>query len=575
MQKTQKILVTAALPYANGSIHLGHLVEYIQSDIWVRWQKLQNKNTIFVCGDDAHGTPIMISAQKLGISPEELVAKVKIEHETDFRDFLIEFDNYYTTHSPENQELAETIYEKLRANGDIETKSIEQAFDEKANMFLPDRYVKGICPRCKAKDQYGDNCEVCGATYSTTDLIDPISTITNTTPIRKSSMHYFFKLENYAEMLKNWIGDKKHLQPEIANKLKEWLDSGLKSWDISRDAPYFGFKIPDTENKYFYVWLDAPIGYMASFKNLCAKKTELNFAEYWQKENATELYHFMGKDIVYFHSLFWPAMLEGSGFRKPTSIFVHGYLTINGQKMSKSRGTFITARDYLKMGLNPEYLRYYYAAKLSNSIDDIDLNFTDFANRVNSDLVGKVVNIASRTAGFINKNFAGKLAKNLDNLELFNEFIAATEEIAKNYENLNYNAAMREIMALADKANKYVDDKKPWVLAKDTATLAEVQNVATMGLNLFRLLILFLKPVLPKMASDTESFLKIPPLNWNDLKTPLLDHEIGAFTPLMQRVDVKSIQETTYLNSIPEMQQSLKKGSETPTKKCSKNLAWE
>ena len=533
----RKILVTAALPYANGPVHLGHMLEHIQTDIWVRFQKLQGNNCVFVCGDDAHGTPIMIAARKLGVTPEELIAETKKSHESDFSGFNIAFDNYYTTHSSENRELAEMIYNRLKANGDIMTETIEQAYDPEAKMFLPDRFIKGTCPKCKTPDQYGDNCEACGATYSTSDLIDPISTVSGSVPIKKSSEHLFFRLSNYEQMLKDW--GKKSLQSEIANKLNEWFVVGLKPWDISRDEPYFGFAIPDSPGKYFYVWLDAPIGYIASFKNLC-EKTNLNFSEYWEKESETELYHFLGKDIIYFHALFWPAMLEGAKLRTPTKIFTHGYLTINGEKMSKSRGTFVLAKDYLEH-LNPEYLRYYLAAKSNNSIDDIDLNFDDFSKRVNSDLVGKVVNIASRCAGFINKNFAGKLAAKLDNEKLFSELSSQAKVIAELYEKRDYNNAIRHIMVLADRANQYIDEKKPWSLAKLNQQDPEVQNICTMGINLFRLLIIYLKPVLPKMAADSEEFLNINSLTWNDHQKPLLDHKLAEFEPLMQRVDPEKI----------------------------------
>jgi len=531
----RKILVTAALPYANGPLHLGHMLEHIQTDIWVRWQKIQGNSCIFICGDDAHGTPIMLSARQQGITPEELIAKSKLEHQADFAGFYIDFDNYYTTHSPENRELANTIYSRLKQNGDIEIKTVEQAYDPVANMFLPDRFVKGICPRCKAKDQYGDNCEVCGATYTTADLIDPVSVVSNVKPVQKSSEHIFFMLNKYTAMLQKWTHDDKHLQPEIKNKLKEWFNIGLKPWDISRDAPYFGFEIPDAPGKYFYVWLDAPIGYIASFQQLC-KRNGLNFDTYWDEGSDTELYHFVGKDIIYFHALFWPAMLFGAKFRTPSSVFVHGYLTVNGQKMSKSRGTFILVSDYLKQ-FNPECLRYYFAAKLNAGIDDIDLNFADFAQRVNSDLVGKVVNIASRTANFINKYFAGKLASELTNQTLFDNFIAEGNKLAISYENRDFSNAMRQIMALADHANQYIDEQKPWALAKQNPHDPLIQQVCTMGLNLFRILMLYLKPVLPKMALEVEKFLQIEPLMWSDLNKPLLDHNIAEFKPLLQRID--------------------------------------
>jgi len=537
----RKILVTSGLPYANGPLHLGHLLEYVQTDIWVRWQKMSGNDCIYVCGEDAHGTPIMLSAKKANLSPEEFISTIKKQHERDFADFYINFDNFYTTHSEENQELAIDIYKKLQTNDDIEQKTIEQLYDPSAQMFLPDRFVKGTCPRCRAENQYGDSCEVCGATYSPTELINPISAISETQPIKKSSLHYFFKLEKYLETLKNWMSQA--LAPEIVNKLNEWFAVGLKPWDISRDAPYFGFKIPDTENKYFYVWLDAPIGYIASFKNLCSHK-KLDFDAYWKDPDTTELYHFVGKDIIYFHALFWPSILTSAGLRKPTAIFTHGFLTVNGQKMSKSRGTFITARNYLDK-LNPEYLRYYLAAKLNNRIDDLDFNLDDFVARVNSDLVGKVVNIASRCAGFINKNFNGQLAANCDEPKLFNAFSAAAEVIGNAYENREYSNAVRTIMSLADRANQYIDEKKPWALNKLDPTNPEILQICTVGLNCFRLLILYLKPILPKMAEETEHFLNIAPLTWDDRKTLLLAHKINSFKPLMLRVDLEKARELT------------------------------
>jgi len=546
-----KILVTTALPYANGPIHLGHMVEHIQADIWVRWKKLCGYNCIFICGDDAHGTPIMLSAKQHHMTPEELIAINKKQHEQDFAAFNISFDNYYTTHSPENKELAEEIYRKLQANNDIEIRLVTQAYDPIANIFLPDRFVRGTCPRCHAVNQYGDNCEVCGATYSPSDLTDAISVISGSVPIEKSSEHYFFRLEKYTEMLQQWTASGS-LQPAIANKLQEWFIQGLKQWDISRDAPYFGFPIPGTQDKYFYVWLDAPIGYMASFKNLCARRSDLVFGEYWNKKSNTELYHFIGKDIVYFHSLFWPALLASSGFRLPTNIFVHGYLTVNNQKMSKSRGTFILARDYLNSGLNPEYLRYYFAAKLDHSINDIDFNLIDFTQRVNSDLIGKVVNIASRCAGFINKHFNHQLAATLDNPSLFEHFQTSDTAISDAYQQLEYNTAVRLIMGLADKVNQYIDEKKPWQLMKLSQSATEVQSICTMGLNLFRLLMLYLKPILPQMAQAAEQFLNIKkPLQWSDRVQPLLNHTINDFQPLMLRVAVEKIDTLTAATGTP------------------------
>ena len=541
-QNAKRILVTTALPYANGPIHLGHMLEEVQADIWVRWQKLCGNDCIFVCGDDAHGTPIMLSAKQQGITPEELISVIQQQHEKDFTAFYIGFDNYYTTHSPENQELVTLIYKKLQENGDIEIKNVNQAYDEVANMFLPDRFIKGTCPRCKAIDQYGDNCEVCGSTYSPADLIDAVSVISGTKPTYKNSEHYFFRLDKYVDVLQQWL-QSGTVQAEIRNKMREWFDQGLKAWDISRDAPYFGFPIPGTKDKYFYVWLDAPIGYMASFKKLCERRKDLDFSAYWQEDAKAELYHFVGKDIIYFHSLFWPAILESSQLRKPTGIFVHGYLTVNGQKMSKSRGTFILANDYIQSGLNPEYLRYYFAAKLNGSIDDIDLKLDDFVQRVNSDLVGKVVNIASRCAGFISKYFANQLSSRLDDDALFAFFQDGAEAITQAYEKLDYSAAVRLIMNLADKANQYIDEQKPWQLVKQADALSKVHTVCTMGLNLFRLLIIYLKPILPKMVADAESFLNIKPLRWNDHKQALLNHSIKQFQPLMQRVDVAKVNE--------------------------------
>ncbi len=534
----RKILITSGLLYANGPLHLGHILEQTQTDIWVRWQKLQGHDCTYICGDDAHGTPIMISAQKQNITPEQLITEVKISHEQDSAGFLIGFDNYYTTHSQENREITNMVYQRLKQNDDIETKTIQQAFDESANMFLPDRFIKGTCPHCGAHDQNGDNCENCGATYAPTDLINPISIISGKCPIQKMSEHYFFLLDKYATILKAW--GQKSLQPEIINKLNEWFDLGLKPWDISRDSPYFGFEIPDRPGKYFYVWLDAPLGYIASFKNLCTRK-KIDWEEYWRAGSNTELYHFVGKDIIYFHALFWPAILESANLRKPTSVFTHGYLTINGQKMSKSRGTFILASDYLKH-LDPEYLRYYYAAKLGNGIDDIDLNFTDFMQRVNSDLVGKVVNIASRSAGFINKNFDGMLANNLAAPELFAASLEFAEKIAEFYEKRDFNNAVRHIMQVADLANQYIDEKKPWSLNKQNPLDPAIQNICTMSLNLFRLLMIFLKPILPKLVPQAEEFLQVAPLTWESRKTPLLNHKIAEFKPLMQRIDIKNIE---------------------------------
>ena len=525
------MLVSSALPYANGSIHIGHLVEYIQTDIWVRFQKLRGHECYYVCADDAHGSPIMLSAEQAGVTPEQLINKARQEHEQDFMDFFIGFDNYHSTHTDENQFFANLIYTRLRDGGHITSRTIKQFYDPEKEMFLPDRFIRGECPFCHAGDQYGDSCENCDRTYSPTDLIKPFSAISGATPVEKESEHFFFKLPDFEQMLKEWTSS--NLQSETANKLNEWFESGLQEWDISRDAPYFGFEIPDQPGKYFYVWLDAPIGYLASFKNLC-EKTDLDFDAYTRPDSETEMYHFIGKDIMYFHTLFWPAMLHGAGFRKPTNVFVHGFLTVNGKKMSKSRGTFINARTYLNH-LNPEYLRYYFAAKLSNKVEDIDMNLDDFALRVNSDLVGKVVNIASRCASFINKRFDGQLSSSLAKPELFNK--VANAGIAELYESREYSKAMREIMLLADEANQYIDENKPWVLIKEEGREKEVQDVCSMALNLFRLLIIYLKPVLPVTAVKVEEFLNIDPLTWQDLNEPLLDHKIDKFKPLMTRVE--------------------------------------
>ncbi|QDF75695.1 MULTISPECIES: methionine--tRNA ligase [Shewanella] len=534
----RKILVTSALPYANGPIHLGHMLEYIQTDIWARFQKLRGHECHYICADDAHGTPIMLKAQQLCMAPEEMIAQVQKEHQQDFADFNIQFDNFHSTHSDENRELASEIYLKLRDGGYIKSKTISQLFDPEKSMFLPDRFVKGTCPKCKSVDQYGDNCDSCGATYSPTDLIDPKSAVSGATPVMKETEHFFFDLPAFEEMLKEWTRSGS-LQQEMANKLGEWFDQGLQQWDITRDAPYFGFEIPDAPGKFFYVWLDAPIGYMGSFKNLCNKRSDLSFDEFWAKDSTAEVYHFIGKDIVYFHSLFWPAMLEGAGYRKPNSVYAHGYVTVNGAKMSKSKGTFIKARTYLD-NLNPEYLRYYYAAKLSSRIDDLDLNLEDFAQRVNSDLVGKLVNLASRTAGFISKRFDGKLAKVADT-SLSETFLAKADTIAEFYETREFGKAMREIMALADIANAYVADAAPWQLVKQEDKQEEAHQVCSNALNLFRILVTYLKPVLPKLAQDVETFLQLE-LTWDDLAKDLSGHEIAPFKALMQRVEMKNIE---------------------------------
>jgi len=545
MTTTRKIMVTSALPYANGPIHMGHMVEYIQTDIWVRFQKLRGNQCYYVCADDAHGTPIMLHAEKRGITPEQLIEEIAVEHQADFADFNIGFDNYYSTHSKENREFAEDIYLRLKKAGHIASKTIKQAYDPEKNMFLPDRYVKGECPKCGANDQYGDNCESCGATYSPTDLKNPVSAVSGATPVEKESEHMFFKLSDFENMLRDWTGNSDNnthqaIQTEVSHKLKEWFDSGLMDWDISRDAPYFGFNIPETENKYFYVWMDAPMGYLASFKNLCQKEN-INFDEYWAADSQTEVYHFIGKDIINFHALFWPAVLHGAGYRKPTAVFAHGFLTVNGQKMSKSRGTFIKARTYLDH-LNPEYLRYYFAARLNSRIDDLDLSFDDFTQRVNADLVGKVVNIASRCAGFIVKRFDKTLSAECSEPELFAQFVNASDSIATHYENREYHAAMREIMELADHANQYIDEKEPWVIAKQEGKEKELQDICSVGINLFKQLITYLKPVLPAMAQHAETFLNVDSLDWNSLQQPLVSHNINKFKPLMTRVEKEKIE---------------------------------
>jgi methionyl-tRNA synthetase len=542
----RKILVTSALPYANGSIHLGHLVEYIQTDIWVRFQKMQGHTVHYVCADDTHGTPIMLRAEKEGITPETLIGNVHKEHSADFSEFLVAFDNYYSTNAPENKELSQGIYKKLKAAGKIATKTIEQFYDPVKNMFLPDRFIKGECPKCHAKDQYGDSCEVCGATYNPTELINAYSAVSGAAPVRKETEHYFFKLSECEDFLKNWTRSGT-LQGEAANKMGEWFENGLNDWDISRDAPYFGFEIPDAPGKYFYVWLDAPIGYMASFKKLCADNG-LDFDEYWKKDSSAELYHFIGKDILYFHALFWPATLEYSGHRKPTQIFAHGFLTVNGEKMSKSRGTFITARSYLDHIKNPEYLRYYYAAKLNSTMEDIDLNLEDFVARVNSDLVGKYINIASRTAGFINKRFEGKLNPSANN-PVIAEIKAAAQLLADSYAEREYGKALREIMRLADQANGFVAEKAPWVLAKQEGQDALLQEVCSDALEMFRLLTLYLKPVLPKLATEIEQFLNIAPLTWAVVDSFLpAQHSINSYEHLITRVDIKQIEAMTEAN---------------------------
>jgi methionyl-tRNA synthetase len=564
----RKILVTSALPYANGELHLGHILEAVQTDIWVRLQKMRGNDCVYVCADDAHGTAIMLSAQSQGIIPEQLIDAVKASHEADYAGFAIGFDNFHSTHSPENRARSESIFQALESNGHIARRSITQLFDPEKELFLADRYVKGSCPKCKAPDQYGDNCEACGSTYSPSELIEPVSTISGATPIEKESEHFFFDLPQFKDMLREWTRSGT-LQEAVANKLAEWLDDELQQWDISRDAPYFGFEIPGAPGKFFYVWLDAPIGYMASFENLC-ERSEYNFDDYWQAGSDAELYHFIGKDIVNFHTLFWPAMLTSANYRTPTAVYVHGFLTVDGTKMSKSRGTFINARTYLE-NLDPEYLRYYLAAKLSNGVDDLDLNFEDFSARVNSDLVGKVINIASRCAGFINKGFDGELSAELDDAELIETLQAAGEAIATLLESREYSKAVRQIMALADSANQYINDRQPWVVAKTEPGSENLQRICTTGINAFRILICYLKPVLPVMAEKAERFLVVEPLTWSDSQNALLGHRIAQFEPLMTRVDGKRIEamiETTkaaYAESTQPGPSASKPGKQTGT----------
>ena len=546
---TRKILVTSALPYANGSIHLGHMVEHIQTDVWVRFQKLRGHECYYCCADDTHGTPVMLAAQKQGIAPEDMIAKVREEHLADFTGFGIGYDNYYSTHSPENKQFSQDIYRALKANGKIESRVIEQLFDPEKQMFLPDRFVKGECPKCHAQDQYGDNCEVCGTTYSPTELINPYSAVSGAKPELRESEHFFFKLGECADFLKAWTSGnnphdgKPHLQPEALNKMKEWLGEGeettLSDWDISRDAPYFGFEIPDAPGKYFYVWLDAPVGYMASFKNLC-DRIGIDFDEYFKADSQTEMYHFIGKDILYFHALFWPAMLHFSGHRAPTGVYAHGFLTVDGQKMSKSRGTFITAKSYLEQGLNPEWMRYYIAAKLNSKIEDIDLNLQDFISRVNSDLVGKYVNIAARASGFIAKRFEGRL-KDVSGSALLAKLTAQSEAIAECYESREYAKALRDIMALADIVNEYVDANKPWELAKQEGQDARLHEVCSELINAFTILTAYLAPVLPKVAENAAKFLNLEAITWANTRETLGEHAINKYEHLMQRVEQKQV----------------------------------
>ncbi len=534
----RKILVTSALPYANGSLHLGHILEQVQTDVWVRFQRSRGNHCVYVCADDAHGTAIMLSAEKAGITPEQQIDRVKAEHLQDSTGFLVSFDNYYSTHSDENRYWSEHIFKQLEDAGHIAVREIVQAYDEEKGLFLADRFIKGTCPKCKTPDQYGDNCEACGATYTPADLIDPVSALSGSTPVEKASDHIFFQLGHFNELLSAWTRGGS-LQPAIANKLNEWIEAGLQDWDISRDAPYFGFEIPGHPGKYFYVWLDAPIGYIASCQNFCERTGE-DFNAYWQADGDSELYHFIGKDIVNFHGLFWPAMLHTAGLRMPNAIFAHGFLTVDGTKMSKSRGTFIMASTYLEH-LDPEYLRYYFAAKLSGGVDDIDLNLNDFVQRVNSDLVGKVVNIASRCAGFLRKKFDNRMSATCVESELVQSFIDTGTEIAELYEAREFNRAMREVIALADRANQYIDEKKPWVMAKEEGREQEVQDVCSVGINLFRALITYLKPVLPVMAERSEAFLNVS-VDWHQLQAPLLDHTLSEFKPLLQRVDPAQVE---------------------------------
>ncbi len=562
---SRKILVTSALPYANGPIHLGHLVEYIQTDIWVRFQQQRGHQCTYVCADDAHGTPIMLKADQLGVSPQTLIDQVSQEHQRDFAGFMVNFDNYYSTHSEENRHFASHIYTALRDGGHIERKTITQAYDPVKEMFLPDRFVKGECPKCGAADQYGDSCEKCGATYSPTELKNPYSAVSGATPVERESEHYFFKLGNFEAFLRNWVDN--HVQEQMIHKLNEWFEAGLHNWDISRDAPYWGFEIPDAPGKYFYVWLDAPIGYMASFKNWCDKQG-VDFDAYWGADSDAELYHFIGKDIAYFHTLFWPAMLEGAGFRKPDGVFCHGFLTVDGQKMSKSRGTFIMAETYLQH-LRPEYLRYYFAAKLGSGIDDIDLNLDDFRMRVNADLVNKVINIASRCAGFIKKFSGGQLSAALAEPALYADAVAAGEQIASCYEKREYSRAMREIMALADRANQYIDAAEPWVLAKQEGQEQAVIDCCSMGINLFRVIMTYLTPVLPQVSEDAKAFLNIENFTWDAIQQPLLGHTINKFKPMMQRVEADQV------DAMIEASKATLAAAETPAAPASAALAAE
>jgi methionyl-tRNA synthetase len=532
------ILVTSALPYANSSLHLGHVVEYVQTDVWVRFQRMRGHRCLYVCASDAHGTPTMLRAEQEGTTPEALVARVTEEHKRDFATYRISVDNYLTTHSPENEELTAGLYRRLEAGGFIARKTIKQAYDVERQMFLPDRYVKGTCPNCGTPDQYGDSCESCGATYSPLELKDAVSTVSGTKPSVRESEHLFLKLSAFTDELARWVPE--HVDEALARKLAEWFKAGLKDWDISRDAPYFGFRIPGERDKYFYVWFDAPIGYMASFLNLC-RRENIDFDEFWGKGSKHELYHFIGKDIPYFHALFWPAMLSGGGYRKPSGLFVHGHVTVDGQKISKRRGNSITAGDFAKK-IDPDYLRYYYTAKLGPTIDDLDLNLADFVAKVNADLVGKLVNIASRCAGFVHKHGGGRLADKLPEPELYAEFAGAADDLAADFEQREYSRAIRKIMALADRANQYIDDKKPWIMAKNPSAAAEIVGVCTMGLNLFRALIVYLKPVVPALAARAEALLAGGELTWNDAAAPLLGSTIAKFEPLLTRVESATVE---------------------------------
>jgi len=561
----RRILITSALPYANGPIHIGHMLEYVQTDIWSRFQKLVGNECYYVCADDTHGTPIMLSAQKQGITPEELIEKSYIDHKRDFDNFLVEFDNFHSTHSEENKFYTETIYNALLEKGHIARRTINQLFDPEKEMFLPDRFVKGECPKCGSPDQYGDNCDVCSATYSPVELKNPKSAVSGATPVLKDSEHFFVKLQDFEEMLKTWL--KTGVSTQMSNKLHEWLDVGLQEWDISRDAPYFGYQIPNEPNKFFYVWLDAPIGYMASFKNLCDKTDDLNFDDFWNEGSDTELYHFIGKDIINFHCLFWPACLSAADYRTPTQVFAHGFLTVNGTKMSKSKGTFVKAATYLEH-LDAEYLRYYFAAKLSSKIDDFDLNLEDFVQRVNSDLVNKYVNIASRCAKLVQKS-GGVLHAEIDEPSLLKEFQTTGDDILKLYEEREFGKASKLIMSLADKANTYIDEKAPWTLAKNEDTADEALKVCSMGINLFRILSVYLKPVLPKLVGNVELFLNTSPLTWADINTPLTSHQLNTFSPLMKRIDIKQV-EAMIASSVDSAASEKKKSKKNADKKSIK-----